>query len=56
MGRPRQLTKQQVETLKKLNDGSPIATQKRTIGLDGAYSKDFNINENDVFLFNLVKL
>jgi xylan 1,4-beta-xylosidase len=56
MGRPSQLTKQQVETLKKLNDGSPIATEKITISSQGIFIKDFNINENDVFFFNLVKL
>ena len=55
MGKPNQLTREQVETLKKLNDGSPFATQKITIDSNGTYSKDFDINENDVYLLNLVK-
>jgi xylan 1,4-beta-xylosidase len=55
MGKPSQLTKEQVETLKKLNNGSPTATQKVAIGPSGNYSKDFDINENDVFLLNLIK-
>ncbi len=55
MGSPSQLTKQQVETLKKWNNGSPIATQKIEIDSEGNYSKNFEINENDVFLLNLIK-
>jgi len=56
MGKPSQLTKQQVNTLKEKNNGDPIATEIITIGSDGFYNKDFNINENDVVLLNLVKI
>ncbi|MDD5148863.1 MAG: glycoside hydrolase [Flavobacterium sp.] len=56
MGKPSQLTKQQVNALKEKNNGNPIATAIITIGSDGSYNKDFDINENDVFLLNLVKI
>ncbi len=56
MGKPSQLTKQQVKVLKEKNNGDPIATEIITIGSSGSYSKDFNINENDVMLLNLVKV
>jgi xylan 1,4-beta-xylosidase len=55
MNKPNQLTLQQVNTLKQKNDGVPIATEKVTIDSKGIYSKDFNINENDVLLLNFVK-
>jgi xylan 1,4-beta-xylosidase len=56
MGKPDQLSKQQVDAMKQLNDGSPIS--KEIIGIDpaGAFSKEINIRENDVFLFNIIKL
>ena len=56
MGKPSQLTKQQVNALKEKNNGDPIATAIITIGSDGSYNKDFDINENDVVLLNLVKI
>lgn len=56
MGKPSQLTKQQVNMLKEKNNGDPIVTEIITIGSDGNYNKDFDINENDVFLLNLVKI
>ncbi len=56
MGKPRQLTKQQVNALKEKNNGNPIATEIITIGSDGSYNKDFDINENDVVLMNLVRM
>jgi len=55
MNKPNQLNLQQVNNLKQLNNGSPIATEKVTIDSKGIYSKDFKINENDVVLFNFVK-
>ena len=55
MNKPNQLTIQQVNTLKQKNNGAPIATEKVIIDSKGIYSKDFNINENDVLLLNFVK-
>ncbi|HLP15292.1 MAG TPA: glycoside hydrolase [Bacteroidota bacterium] len=55
MGRPTQLTKQQVEKLKKQNDGSPVLTEAVVVGKDGVFSKELDIRENDVILLNLIK-
>jgi hypothetical protein len=47
--------KEQVKKIKTLNDGSPISIEQVTITADGAFSKDLDIRENDVFLFHLKK-
>jgi xylan 1,4-beta-xylosidase len=56
LGRPQQLTKQQVEQIKKQNDGSPVAKEIITIKDGAAFSKELEIRENDVFFLNMVKL
>ncbi|MBN1924644.1 MAG: hypothetical protein JW798_02305 [Prolixibacteraceae bacterium] len=56
LGRPNQLTKQQVEQIKKLNSGSPISGEIVKVKADGVFSKELNIRENDVFFINLIKL
>lgn len=56
MGKPAQLNKQQVDQIKKQNDGSPISREIITIQSKVAFSKEFEIHENDVFFLNLVKL
>jgi len=55
MGRPKQLNKQQVEELKRQNDGSPVSTEMVEVEGDGIFSKEFDIRENDVIMLNLVK-
>jgi xylan 1,4-beta-xylosidase len=55
MGKPSQLTKQQVETIKRKNDGALSTSEKVTIDAKGTFKKDIKINENDVFLLNLVR-
>ncbi|TCN53722.1 glycoside hydrolase [Flavobacterium circumlabens] len=55
MGRPKQLTVAQVHQIKEKNSGALLASEKVIIDSKGTYSKDFSINENDVFLLNLVK-
>lgn len=55
MNKPKQLTKEQVNTLKNKNNGAAIATEMITIDATGTYKKDFKINENDVVLLNFVK-
>jgi xylan 1,4-beta-xylosidase len=55
MEKPNQLNLQQVNTLKQHNNGTPIATENITINSKGIYSKDFNLNENDVLLLNFIK-
>ncbi len=55
MGRPNQLSKQQVELIKKQNDGSPVSVE--VINLDtNEFTKEFDIRENDVYLLKLSKI
>ena len=56
MGKPKQLTKQQVEQIKKSNDGSPVSMEKVTLKANEVFSKELEISENDVFLLNMIKL
>jgi xylan 1,4-beta-xylosidase len=56
MGRPSQLTKKQVEEIKKLNDANPIYCEKIEIKDDKLFTKDLDIRENDVFLLTFTKL
>ena len=55
MGKPKQLNKQQVEELKKDNNGSPIATETIEVKGNTTFSKELDIRENDVFLVSLIK-
>jgi Beta-xylosidase len=55
MGRPGQLTRQQVEVIKKKNDGSAVVTETVQIKANGTFSKELDIRENDVFLLSLIK-
>jgi xylan 1,4-beta-xylosidase len=56
LGRPDQLTRQQVEHIKSMNDGSPIHTELITIGEGEPLTKELDIRENDVFFLNVIKL
>jgi xylan 1,4-beta-xylosidase len=56
LGRPTQLTKQQVEQIKKFNDGSPESEEIVKVKAGIPFSKELNIRENDVFFLNLIKL
>lgn len=53
MDKPSQLTKQQVETIKTKNNGSPIFTEPIKIDASESFSKTFDMRENDVVLINL---
>jgi len=55
MGKPKQLNRQQVEELKKHNNGSPIVTETIVVKENTTFSKELDIRENDVLLLNLVK-
>jgi xylan 1,4-beta-xylosidase len=55
MGKPKQLNKQQVEELKKDNNGSPIAIETIEVKGNTTFSKELDIRENDVFLVSLIK-
>jgi xylan 1,4-beta-xylosidase len=56
MGKPAQLTKQQVEQIKKQNDGSPVLKEVITIKENIPFSKELEIRENDVLFLQLIKL
>ncbi len=55
MGRPGQLTKEQVKKIKKLNDGSPIYSEKIELNTGVPLLKELEIRENDVFLITMTK-
>jgi xylan 1,4-beta-xylosidase len=56
MGKPQQLTKQQVEQIKKQNDGSPVLKEIVAIKNNTPFSKELDIHENDVYFLNLIKM
>lgn len=56
MGKPAQLTRQQVAQIKKQNDGSPIYKEIVTVKNGMPFSKELEIRENDVCFLNLTKL
>ncbi|OGU27483.1 MAG: glycoside hydrolase [Ignavibacteria bacterium GWA2_35_9] len=55
MGRPNQLTKEQVLKLKKLSDGSAISNEKILVKTNVPFQKELDIRENDVFLITMKK-
>lgn len=56
MGKPTQLNRQQVEALKRQNDGSPILRELVTVKDGTPFSKMLDLRENDVYLVKLIKL
>jgi xylan 1,4-beta-xylosidase len=56
LGRPNQLTKNQVDQIKKLNSGNPISGEIVKVKADGVFTKELSIRENDVYFLNLIKL
>lgn len=55
MGRPNQLTKLQVEEIKKQNDGSPVSAETIHVKANEAFVKVLDMRENDVYFLNLIK-
>lgn len=55
MNKPNQLTKEQVKTLKQKNNGEPFFKEKISIDAKGKFVKNFDVNENDVFLLVISK-
>lgn len=53
MGRPSQLTKQQVRQIKQFNSGSPISSEKVKVKSGIPYMNEMEIRENDVFLITM---
>ncbi|AYB33598.1 GH39 family glycosyl hydrolase [Chryseolinea soli] len=56
MGKPAQLTKLQVEHIKKQNDGSPFLKEIVSVKAGSVFSRELDARENDVFFLSLVKL
>jgi xylan 1,4-beta-xylosidase len=56
MNRPKQLTKHQVDEIKKFNNGSGVSKKNIQIDSSGVFTKEFDIRENDVCMFNLIRL
>jgi xylan 1,4-beta-xylosidase len=56
LGRPNQLTKQQVEQIKLHNSGSPVHTEMVKIKSGTGFKKELDIRENDVYMIELIKL
>jgi len=56
MNKAKQLTKQQVEQIKKLNDGSSIAKEIVKVKANTLFSKELELRENDVYLLDMIKL
>lgn len=55
MGKPAQLTKQQVEQIKQQNNGTPVSKEIIAVKDRIPFTKEIDIHENDVYFFNLVK-
>ncbi|MGE5796600.1 MAG: GH39 family glycosyl hydrolase, partial [Ignavibacteria bacterium] len=55
MGRPNQLTKEQVRIIRELNDGSAVSSEKINVKSSEPFLKELEIRENDVFLMTLEK-
>ena len=56
LGRPSQLTRQQVDQIKHQNDGSPVAKEFVTVGPDGIFDRKLDLRENDVYFLELSKI
>lgn len=55
MGSPKQLSRQQVATLKATATGKPSQQRQVRIGSDGVFSTELPMRENDVYLLKLSK-
>lgn len=56
LGKPQQLTRNQVDQIKKQNDGSPFLKKTIEIKEGQHFSQELDMRENDVFLVDVVKL
>ncbi|HTX17919.1 MAG TPA: glycoside hydrolase [Bacteroidota bacterium] len=55
LNKPQQLTKDEVETIKRLNDGSPVTREIVRVTSSGVFATEVEQRENDVYLFRLTK-
>jgi xylan 1,4-beta-xylosidase len=56
LGRPSQLNKIQVETIKKLNNGSPLSKEMIKVQTGVPFTKELDLRENDVYFLKFIKL
>ncbi|WPV65375.1 GH39 family glycosyl hydrolase [Chitinophaga sp. LS1] len=56
LGKPVQLNRQEVEQIKKQNDGSPVTREMIAVKAGVPFTKELEIRENDVFFLNMIKL
>jgi xylan 1,4-beta-xylosidase len=56
MGSPSQLTKEQVATIKRNNNGSPVDSAEIILSDGKQFVKEFDLRENDVYFVSLVKM
>ncbi len=55
MKSPKQLGKQEVEQIKKANNGAPVATEPVKVKAGDLFSRELDLRENDVFLLDVSK-
>jgi xylan 1,4-beta-xylosidase len=55
MGRPQQLSKDQINLIKQQNNGAPAVRDIINVGSDGKFSKVIIANDNDVIMLNFIK-
>lgn len=55
MGKPQQLNRQQVDFLKKKNNGSAISTETIEVKANQPFKKELDMRENDVLFLKLIK-
>ena len=55
MNRPKQLTKNQVQTSNEINSGVPFINEIVEVKVDKKFSYQFPFKENDVYFVDLMK-
>ncbi len=53
LGRPSQLTRPQVASIQKRNNGAPVSEETVTVGKGKPFVRDYALRENDVYLVSL---
>lgn len=56
MNKPAQLTREQVQTIREMNNGAPVMTELVGIKEGSGFEKELELRENDVYLLKLVHL
>ena len=55
LGRPNQLSKQEVEKLKEISSDKPVIKENFSLKKNQSFSRTFEMRENDVFLIKILK-